>query len=346
MAEDEDVNYSEIKFAQSGDGVKQERQKDKEECAYSTVRPRHGGGSESGVSDSQGQSKPKDPSPITRSRSISVSSVPITRSKVKAGLGTCRRSPWLLLVFLLLSLLGLTIYLGVMYVFNRSSQHEIELNLTGSLSLLQSLQKDKENLTIHIRVQQEQHSNESLRLQNELKDVNATLHNKSNAYSNLLDEKKQLQEELQVLKASGAMNCASGWEYFKRKCYYFSTDQKNWADSRDACVTMGGHLVIIETPEEQDFLRRKSHTPDYWIGLTDSAKEGEWRWVDNKLLNDNKNFWDGTEPDDWKGEQRERPEGEDCARFNAHGGWKTWYDAFCTYSKNYMCESIAAIKHN
>ena len=43
---------------------------------------------------------------------------------------------------------------------------------------------------------------------------------------------------------------SAGWKYFKGSYYYFSTDKKNWTDSRDACVTMGGHLVILNSQAE------------------------------------------------------------------------------------------------
>ncbi|XP_031440606.2 C-type lectin domain family 4 member E-like [Clupea harengus] len=79
----------------------------------------------------------------------------------------------------------------------------------------------------------------------------------------------------------GVKNCADDWEYFDGSCYHFSTDTKNWIKSRDACVTIGGHLVIINSQQEMDFLKAKAN---HWIGLTDAKEEGKWRWVDNTPL--------------------------------------------------------------
>ncbi|XP_031440628.1 C-type lectin domain family 6 member A-like [Clupea harengus] len=66
-----------------------------------------------------------------------------------------------------------------------------------------------------------------------------------NRIDNLTKENTVLKTELQ-----GVRKCADDWEYFKGAFYHFSTDKKNWTESRDACVTMGGHLVIINSQQE------------------------------------------------------------------------------------------------
>ncbi|XP_042151624.1 CD209 antigen-like protein E isoform X6 [Oncorhynchus tshawytscha] len=141
------------------------------------------------------------------------------------------------------------------------------------------------------------------------------------------------------------MNCAEGWEYYGGKCYYFSPDKLTWAQSRDECITRGGHLVIIESLEEQKFLDQKTGTkiskePEdkFWIGLTDSINENEWLWVDNSSLITS--FWLGEqEPDDWR---EENPDGEDCARMGECGGTKdgkSWLDVNCNKTQRRICET-------
>ena len=53
------------------------------------------------------------------------------------------------------------------------------------------------------------------------------------------------------LKIEAEKKSADGWEYFSGKWYYFSTYKKTWTASKDACVTKGGDLVIIESEKEQ-----------------------------------------------------------------------------------------------
>ncbi|KAJ8358468.1 hypothetical protein AAFF_G00437040 [Aldrovandia affinis] len=45
--------------------------------------------------------------------------------------------------------------------------------------------------------------------------------------------------------------CPEGWDQRNSKCYYFSTEYKNWNDSRSDCLKQGADLVIIESKEEQ-----------------------------------------------------------------------------------------------
>ncbi|XP_058849535.1 C-type lectin domain family 4 member E-like [Acipenser ruthenus] len=140
--------------------------------------------------------------------------------------------------------------------------------------------------------------------------------------------------------------CPEKWMQFNGKCYYFSTDNMNWNSSRDNCTSMGGHLVIIESEAEQDFILSKTGSKEYWIGLNDQAIEGQWRWVDNTTLNPNKAYWgkreDGVEPDNYTGED---PLGEDCVHFAKYKNFTpSWYDASCTKgSYQRVCETVAAI---
>ncbi|KAM4630135.1 C-type lectin domain family 6 member A-like [Polymixia lowei] len=138
--------------------------------------------------------------------------------------------------------------------------------------------------------------------------------------------------------------CPDGWLFYGRKCYFLSTVQMNWPESRDHCISMGAHLVIITSEDEQRFL---NSTETRWIGLNDIETEGKWVWVNNEPLNPNVQFWfqrsqdEQDEPDNWKGADSS---GENCA---AHGNEMTstnmWFDASCKTKKKMICEGISAI---
>jgi hypothetical protein len=54
-----------------------------------------------------------------------------------------------------------------------------------------------------------------------------------------------------------------------------------WTEASEYCTAQGGHLMTITSAEEQAILQDlglKSGT-NYWIGGTDSKREGRWKWV-------------------------------------------------------------------
>ncbi|XP_006810344.1 CD209 antigen-like protein E, partial [Neolamprologus brichardi] len=142
--------------------------------------------------------------------------------------------------------------------------------------------------------------------------------------------------------------CEEGWEQHGGKCYYFSISKSSWEQSREECKARRGDLVKIESREEQRFLERRLRDvmtkPEdkFWIGLTDSAVERRWLWVDGSQLDQSfLKFWSKGEPDNWKGTNGEHPDGEDCVRMGERGGaddLKCWFDAFCSKPHRSICE--------
>ncbi|XP_048084306.1 C-type lectin domain family 4 member E-like [Alosa alosa] len=68
-----------------------------------------------------------------------------------------------------------------------------------------------------------------------------------------------------------------------------------WSDGKQHCMDLGGHLVIIDSEEEQVFMAGIQKRG--WIGLTDV--EGTWKWLDGKLLETG--YWNEGEPNNFKG---------------------------------------------
>ncbi|XP_072543437.1 uncharacterized protein [Salminus brasiliensis] len=130
--------------------------------------------------------------------------------------------------------------------------------------------------------------------QTDLKEKNYTNTKLQEENDKLIKDKEELIRQLKEKEGKQSCNptaqnvdevcCAEGWKYFMGKCYYFSTDEKTWTASRDACLAVGGDLVIINTPEEENFIKKLNNDEYYWIGLTDAVKEGDWRWLDGTKL--------------------------------------------------------------
>ncbi|XP_072925649.1 uncharacterized protein [Hemitrygon akajei] len=73
--------------------------------------------------------------------------------------------------------------------------------------------------------------------------------------------------------------CPTQWTLFRNSCYRFSLATSTWVEALRQCESVDAHLVVINNAEEQDFLTRNLQNR-YWIGLSDTASEGDWRWVD------------------------------------------------------------------
>jgi Lectin C-type domain len=98
---------------------------------------------------------------------------------------------------------------------------------------------------------------------------------------------------------------------------------KNWADAEADCETTGAHLAVFADNEEDDPID-KEFIGESWIGLSDTATEGLFKWVDGTPLG----FihWNGTSP---HGASTVRS----CVRVDVD-----WEDQDCTLLKEYACE--------
>ncbi|XP_015251626.1 PREDICTED: CD209 antigen-like protein E [Cyprinodon variegatus] len=127
-------------------------------------------------------------------------------------------------------------------------------------------------------------------------------------------------------------------------CYFFSNYKSTWIEGRDSCRGQGGDLVKIDSREKQMLLERKvkenmiNDKDWFWIGLTDSEKEGSWVWVDGSPLKESLSFWGNNEPDGQGG----GPDSEvDCVRAIKEGNSIKWFDGYCKQSLRSICEKIA-----
>lgn len=91
--------------------------------------------------------------------------------------------------------------------------------------------------------------------------------------------------------------------------YYRSTGSMTWTAARQACADMGGHLVTITSAAENNFVFNT--WPSGWIGFTDEAVEGQWKWVTNETVSYTN--WNGGEPNN--------AGNEDYAQFVSGGKW-------------------------
>uniref|UniRef100_A0A3B3X230 C-type lectin domain-containing protein n=1 Tax=Poecilia mexicana TaxID=48701 RepID=A0A3B3X230_9TELE len=117
--------------------------------------------------------------------------------------------------------------------------------------------------------------------------------------------------------------CPLGWPKFNCSCYQIF-GKGSWDEGRENCTREGGDLVVINNPEEQNFLAELG--VDGWIGLRET--EGSWLWVDGTAPNFTS--WSINQTDNGGGD-------EDCAHITFDAG-SAWNDLPCNATKRWICE--------
>jgi hypothetical protein len=130
--------------------------------------------------------------------------------------------------------------------------------------------------------------------------------------------------------------------------YLLCKELRSWADANSGCQAAGMRLVRVDDATENQWLFDNANTPGgvdslVWLGATDAAVEGEWRWNDGDLfwLGDSAGSAQGGLFDDWYfREPNNVGSGENCASLELKSATPDWFDSGCWLAKPYVCESL------
>lgn len=109
----------------------------------------------------------------------------------------------------------------------------------------------------------------------------------------------------------------------------------SWKDAYKFCEKKGGHLVTVNSQNEQAVLEQlikdKATHPRLWLGATDEYSEGKWKWITGESI-DYQN-WSANEPND--------TDDEDFMMLYINSG--TWNDVYDStkgnnYDYSFICE--------
>ncbi len=89
---------------------------------------------------------------------------------------------------------------------------------------------------------------------------------------------------------------------FKDKWYRVVLGNFTWSDAKADAETLGGRMVCIASEEELAFCSKLTgRAIRVWVGASDDAKEGDWRWLDGTPVG--KFIWAGGEPNNGMGQE-------------------------------------------
>ncbi|KAL1777657.1 C-type lectin domain family 5 member A isoform X2 [Sigmodon hispidus] len=81
--------------------------------------------------------------------------------------------------------------------------------------------------------------------------------------------------------------CPKDWDFHQGRCFFFSTSESTWENSKNDCIAKGSTLAIANTPEKLKYLQDIANAEKYFVGLTYQPGERKWRWVNNSAFNGN-----------------------------------------------------------
>ncbi|CAL4207111.1 unnamed protein product, partial [Meganyctiphanes norvegica] len=122
-----------------------------------------------------------------------------------------------------------------------------------------------------------------------------------------------------------SVECADG-VHIGNQCLYFSKESLSWNDAKTACHAKQARLAILKDQPDTVAKYAKANYSAFWLGGSDAANEGNWKWLDGQPFDDQ--FpWSSGQPNSFGGDQ-------DCLLVHSAG----FDDRNCPDKWGYICE--------
>ncbi|XP_062617489.1 CD209 antigen-like protein D [Saccostrea cucullata] len=121
-------------------------------------------------------------------------------------------------------------------------------------------------------------------------------------------------------------HCPVSWIRNGGSSYCFVKKRLQWRSSKESCISIGAHLLAIETEVKKTWIQDKASRDSWWIGGTDSNSEGTFYWEHSSKTMTYTN---------WYSNQPNGDANENCVSMEGDG---SWHDYSCNHTFYYICE--------
>ena len=95
---------------------------------------------------------------------------------------------------------------------------------------------------------------------------------------------------------------AQGYKFYEGHTFKYYSTALTWKNAKTACENLGGHLATSTSAGKNTFLHSLI-SANIWLGATDEASEGTWKWVTGEAWNYTNWESSANEPNDTNGTQ-------------------------------------------
>ncbi|XP_043210918.1 type-2 ice-structuring protein-like [Amphibalanus amphitrite] len=124
--------------------------------------------------------------------------------------------------------------------------------------------------------------------------------------------------------------CPVGFSHCAGRCLIRPPQELTFTEAKAACVSLGAHLAVPRSAEENQCVLTMAAGADAWIGLSEHGEDGVFVAEDGgEPVFNNASFWASTEPND--------DIAYNCVQMYIDS--QGWDDTECGYPQGYVCQS-------
>ena len=125
--------------------------------------------------------------------------------------------------------------------------------------------------------------------------------------------------------------------------YYYFPDKVSWVEAYNYCIKFGGHLVSIGSAGENQFVSNLTEKTTAWIGLTDKAQEGTFKWSNGDAVSYTN--WLSGEPNDDKSNMEGSEDYAAIVGADLSSDVGKWNDVYGYAQYGFVCEVDEIVKY-